>query len=256
MRRTLESLGELMDPAKFTEILSSSGVAAEQGRAAFDALWPVMTTAIRRRAADPRGLAEMMGLVKPKPDFAASMPGGEALGRLFGSREVTAAVIDVVAATSGVDRKVLEIALPLATEQTMAAFSEALKANPLTEAFAPIVEPKPRSAPTLDEILTDTIGPNTSKLVGDTLKRTPNPIGPTNVFGEILGEFLRGFNNGGPPIDEPVAPEDVVPPPGRTVGRLFEAGRAAQSEQQKAVEAIFDRFWSDAADLAAASKTA
>jgi len=47
-----------------------------------------------------------------------------------------------------------------------------------------------------------------------------------------------------------------VPPPGRTVGRLFEAGRAAQSEQQKAVEAIFDRFWSDAADLAAASKTA
>ncbi len=253
MQETLEALGKWMDPAKFSEALGASGIAVEQGRAAFDALWPAMTTAVRRRAADPRGLAEMMGLVKPKPDFAASMPGGEALGRLFGSREVTAAVIDTVAATSGVDRRVLEIALPLATEQTMAAFSQALKANPLTEALAPLVEPKPRSAPTLDEILTDTIGPNTSKLVGDTLRRTPNPIGPTNVFGEILGEFLRGFNNGGPPIDEPLAPEDAVPPPGRAVGRLFEAGRAAQSDQQKALEAIFDRFWSNAADLTAAS---
>ncbi|MCE1234810.1 MAG: DUF937 domain-containing protein [Hyphomicrobiales bacterium] len=254
MNEALNTLAKLMDPAKFSETLASAGVAAEQGRAAFDALWPALAATMRRRAADPRGLAEMMGLVKPKPDFAASLPGGEALGRLFGSREVTAAVIDTVAATSGVDRRVLEIALPLATEQTMAAFAETLKANPLTEALAPLVEPKPRSAPTLDEILTDTIGPNTSRLVGETLKKTPNPIGPTNVFGEILGEFLRGFNNGGPPIDEPVAPEDEVPPPGRTVGRLFEAGRFAQSEQQKAIEAILDRFWADAAELAAASK--
>lgn len=253
MQQALAAFGKWMDPAKFSEALAASGIAGEQGRMAFDALWPALNTAIRRRAADPRGLAEMMGLVKPKPDFAASMPGGEALGRLFGSREVTSAVIDVVAATSGVDRRVLEITLPLAAEQTMAAFSDALRANPLTEALAPLIEPKPRAAPTLEEVLTDTIGPNTSRLVTKTLRETPNPMGPTNLFGEVLGEFLRGFNNGGPPIDEPIAPEDEVPPPGLAVGRLFEAGRTAQSEQQKALEAIFDRFWSNAADLAAAS---
>ena len=254
MQQILGTLHDLLDPSKFSDRLLAGGISLDQGRVAFDALWPALTTALRRRAADPRGLAEMMGLVKPKPDFAASLPGGEALGRLFGSREVTSAVIDTVAATSGVDRRVLEIALPLATEQTMAAFADQLRANPLTEAFAPIVEPKPRAAPTLEEILTDTIGPNTSRLVGDTLRKTPNPLGPSNVFGEILGEFLRGFNNGGPPIDEPLAPHEVVPPPGRAVGHLFEAGRAAQSEQQAALEAIFDRFWSDAAELAAAGK--
>lgn len=254
MQEALTALGKMMDPAKVSAALAASGIGPDQGRAAFDVLWPALTTAIRRRAADPRGLAEMMGLVKPKPDFAASMPGGEALGRLFGSREVTSAVIDVVSASSGVDRRVLEITLPLATEQTMAAFSEALKANPLTEALAPLIEPKPRAAPTLEEILTDTIGPNTSRLVTKTLRETPNPMGPTNVFGEIFGEFLRGFNNGGPPIDEPIAPGDEVPPPGRAVGRLFEAGRSAQSEQQRALEAIFDRFWSGAADLAAAGR--
>jgi len=255
MQEALETLRNFMDPTKLSERLLAGGLSLDQGRAAFDALWPALTTALRRRSADPRGLAEMMGLVKPKPDFAASMPGGEALGRLFGSREVTSAVIDTVAATSGIDRRVLEIALPLATEQTMAAFAEQLKANPLTEALAPIVTPKPRAAPTLDEILTDTIGPETSRLVGETLRKTPNPMGPVSVFGEILGEFMRGFNNGGPPIDEPIAPEDVVPPPGRAVGQLFEAGRVAQSEQQRALEAIFDRFWTDAADLAAGAKT-
>lgn len=250
MQETLNSLFKLMDPAKISDVLTTRGMSADQGRAALDALVPAMGQAMRRRAADPRGLAEMMGLVKPKPDFAASMPGGEALGRLFGSRQVTEAVIDAVSKSSGVDRKVLEIALPLATEQTMAAFADTLKRNPLTEAFAPLVEPKPRSAPTLDEILTDTIGPNTSRLVGKTLRETPNPVGPTNVFGEILGEFMRGFNNGGPPIDEKLAPEDEVPPPGRAVGQLFDAGRAAQDEQHKALEAIFDRFWSDASEMA------
>ena len=251
MQETLDALMKMMDPTKISQVLSTTGVSADQGRAAFDVLVPAVGQALRRRAADPRGLAEMMGLVKPKPDFAASMPGGEALGRLFGSRQLTEAVIDTVARTSGVDRKVLEIALPLATEQTMAAFSQSLKRHPLTEAFAPLVEPKPRSAPTLDEILTDTIGPNTSRLVGKTLRETANPIGPSNVFGEILGEFMRGFNNGGPPIDEKIAPEDVVPAPGLAVGHLFEAGRAAQDEQHRALEALFDRFWSEASDLAA-----
>jgi hypothetical protein len=251
MQETLNSLFKLMDPAKISDVLSTRGMSVEQSRAAFDALVPALGQAMRRRAADPRGLAEMMGLVKPKPDFAASMPGGEALGRLFGSRQLTEAVIDTVSKTSGVDRKVLEIALPLATEQTMAAFADTLKSHPLTETFAPLVEPKPRSAPTLEEILTDSIGPATSRLVGKALRETPNPIGPQNVFGEILGEFIRGFNNGGPPIDEELAPEDEVPPPGRAVGQLFEAGRAAQDEQHRALEAIFDRFWSDAAEMTA-----
>ena len=42
-------------------------------------------------------------------------------------------------------------------------------------------------------------------VVGKALRDTPNPMGPSNPLGEILGEFLRGFNNGGPPIDEPIA---------------------------------------------------
>lgn len=253
---SLESLMKLAEPAKLMADLAAFGMTPDQAKPAFEALAPVLSAAMRRRAADPRGLAEMMGLVKPKPDFAASMPGGEALGRLFGSRQLTSAIIDQVAATSGLDKRTLEIALPLATEQVMAAFSDGLKSHPLTEGLGTILAPKPRAAPTLDEILTDTIGPNTSRLVGKTLRETPNPIGPSNYFGEILGEFMRGFNNGGPPIDEPIAPEDEVPHPREVVDRLFEAGRAAQGEQSRAFEALFDRFWSDAGTLAAAATAA
>lgn len=252
MQETLEALRRLWDPAALGDRLAAAGLGPRDAHAALEALGPAISAAIRRRAADPRGLAEMMGLVKARPDFAASLPGGEALGRLFGSQAVTAAVIDAVAAGSGVEKRVLEQALPLAAEGAMVALAETLRANPLTEALADFAEPKPRAAPTLDEILTDNFGPSTSRLVGKTLRETPNPLGPGNVFGEILGEFMRGFNNGGPPHDEPVAAEDAVPPPSRAVGRLFEASRAAGDDQARALEAIFDRFWKDAAEIAAA----
>ena len=241
----MELMKQLLDPARLGEAAKRYGMSPEQALQATSALQPALSAALKRRAADPRGLAEMMGWVKPKPDFAASMPGGEALGRLFGSRELTSAIIDQIARTSGVDKRSLEIALPLASEAVMATFSENLKSHPLTEGLGTLFEPKPRAAPTLDEVLTDNFGPATSRLVGKTLKETPNPIGPSSFFGEVLGEFIRGFNNGGPPIDEVPHPDDVVPPPSEVVDRLFEAGRDAQAEQARALEALFDRYWKD-----------
>ena len=245
MRDALELMTQFLDPGRLVERAAASGTSPDQALSAIAALTPAIGAALRRRAADPRGLAEMMGLVKPKPDFAAAMPGGEALGRLFGSKELTRAVIDQIAATSGVDKRTLEIVLPLTAEAAMATFAEGLKSHPLTEGLGVIFEPKPRAAPTLGEILSDTLGPETARLVSTTLEKTPNPIGPTNLFGEVLGEFLRGFNNGGPPIDEEPAPEDVVPHPREVVDRLFEAGRDAQAEQNRALEALFDRYWKD-----------
>ncbi len=245
MLDTMEMMKRMFDPARLGEFAARSGMSLDQARSATAALQPALSAALKRRAADPRGMAEMMGWVKPKPDFAASMPGGEALGKLFGSRELTAAIIDQIARTSGIDKRSLEITLPLASEAVMATFSENLKSHPLTEGLGTLFEPKPRAAPTLDEVLTDNFGPATSRLVGKTLKETPNPIGPTNFFGEVLGEFLRGFNNGGPPIDEEPHPDDVVPPPSEVVDRLFEAGRDAHAEQARALEALFDRYWKD-----------
>ena len=241
----MEWAKQLLDPTKLTETATRFGLDATQAKAATAALKPAFDAAIRRRAADPRGIAEMLGWVKPKPDFAASMPGGEALGRLFGSRELTAAIIDQIARTSGVDKRSLEIMLPLVSESVMATFADNLKRHPLTEGLGTLFEPKPRAAPTLDEMLTDTFGAETSRLVGETLRKTPNPIGPTTFFGEVLGEFIRGFNNGGPPIDEVVAPEDQVPQPSEVVDRLFEAGRDVQAEQARAIEALFDRYLKD-----------
>ena len=245
MRETLELMSRFLDPTRLVDQAVAKGMGPDQAVAAVSALTPAIGAALRRRAADPRGLAEMMGWVKPKPDFAASLPGGEALGRLFGSRELTSAVIDQIARTSGVDKHSLEVMLPLATEATMATFADNLKSHPLTEGLGTFFEPKPRAAPTLDEVLTDNFGPATSRLVGKTLKETPNPIGPSTFFGEVLGEFIRGFNNGGPPIDEKPHPDDVVPPPSEVVDRLFEAGRDAQAEQARALEALFDRYWKD-----------
>ena len=241
----MELMKQMLDPVRLGEAARVYGVSPDQALGATAALQPAIAAALKRRAADPRGLAEMMGWVKPKPDFAASMPGGEALGKLFGSRELTGAIIDQIARTSGVDKRSLEIMLPLASEAVMATFSDSLKSHPLTEALGTLFEPKPRAAPTLDEVLTDNFGPATSRLVGKTLKETPNPIGPSTFFGEVLGEFIRGFNNGGPPVDEDPHPDDVVPPPSEVVDRLFEAGRDAHSEQARALEALFDRYWKD-----------
>lgn len=236
---------QFLDPSRLIDTASAFGLSADQVRSATAALGPAIDTALKRRAADPRALAEIMGWVKPKPDLAAAMPGGEALGRLFGSRQLTAAIIDQIAKTSGIDKRSLEIMLPIASEAVMGSFAETLRSHPLTEGLATLFQPKPRPAPTLDEILTDNFGAETSRLVGDTLKKTPNPLGPSTFFGEVLGEFIRGFNNGGPPIDEEIAPEDRVPQPSAMVDRLFEAGRDAQAEQARALEALFDRYWTD-----------
>ncbi|MDK9695949.1 MAG: DUF937 domain-containing protein [Siculibacillus sp.] len=240
-----ETTRRFLDPSLLTEAASRFGLDRDRARIAAAALGPAIDAALKRRASDPRTLAEIMGWVKPKPDLAAAMPGGEALGRLFGSRELTAAIVDQISRTSGVDRRSLEIMLPIASEAVMGGFADTLKTHPLTEGLATLFEPKPRPAPTLDEILTDNFGTETSRLVGETLKKTPNPVGPSSFFGEVLGEFIRGFNNGGPPIDEEPHPDDEVPPPSEVVGRLFEAGRDAQAEQARALEAIFDRYWKE-----------
>ncbi len=240
-----EMTKQFLDPTRLVETAAAFGLGPDQVRGATAALGPAIDAALKRRAADPRALAEIMGWVKPKPDLAAAMPGGEALGKLFGSRELTQAIVDQISRTSGVDKRSLEIMLPIASEAVMVSFAETLKSHPLTEGLATLFQPKPRPAPTLDEILTDNFGAETSRLVADTLKNTPNPIGPSTFFGEVLGEFVRGFNNGGPPIDEEIAPEDQVPQPREMVDRLFEAGRDAQAEQARALEALFDRYWKD-----------
>lgn len=241
MREAMETMARLFDPSRLVEIADLYGLTPDQAVTASEALRPALAAAIRRRAADPRGLAEMMGLVKPKPDLAAAMPGGEALGRLFGSRELTAAIIDRIAETTGTDKRSLEILLPLASEAVMAQFSDNLKSHPLTEGLGTLIAPRPRAAPTLDEILTDTLGAETANLVGRTLEGTPNPLGPTNLFGEMLGEFLRGFNNGGPPPEEAEDPAHAR----EVVDRLFEAGRDAQAEQIRSFEAMIDRWWKE-----------
>jgi hypothetical protein len=70
------------------------------------------------------------------------------------------------------------------------------------------------------------------------LKATPNPAGPGTPMGDMMSEFLKGFNRGRAPEakPEPEKPKDII-------GQMFAAGKEAQASQTQAFEDIFDRFW-------------
>jgi hypothetical protein len=217
------------------------GLSPDQTRKAMEALLPAFTLGLQRNAVtDPTGFARLFGMVGPAGPASASPQTDFLVQQLFGSPHLSQAVIQQAAAASGVATPVLKQMLPILAGMVVAGIVHVM----INQA------PPPQQAPS----------------------PSPAPYGfpPAAYWTEMIDAFLaaggarkepeaagrRSQNLAKTPARSarPVPSREAEPAQvtGRAEGAPFElfqqlvqSGLEAQQENAKAMQRLFDAFWTD-----------
>jgi hypothetical protein len=246
------------------------GLSAKQTQDALDALSPAFSTALKRNASDPMGIAGFMQALasgnhaKYFEDMQhAFQPqglndGNGILGHLFGSKDVSRAVAQQAAQATGIGQDVLKQMLPVIASTLMGAMykqttqpqafgvQNAANGNILGQIIEQMMkqsgqatpQPAPRTSPTsmdnpFGKALQDMFGGNQTPQ-----NPMPNPMDPANnPFGKMFEEMMGRAKSEPEPKRQPAKNkyEDLF-------GDMFETGRKQQEQYQKSVESIFDQY--------------
>jgi hypothetical protein len=280
-------LAQAQNGSAFENMARHYGLSAEQSRKVVEAFLPAFASAFKRKAAEPAAVPDLMGLMSGEAYAkafetaqAAFTPqtrdaGNEALAALFGSKDVSRAVADQMAAYSGVGASVLKSMLPVLTSMTMGGMGNALKmpaadGNPLMALMNALGGANPAMggamgglagmvqsalAGVAPQVMTDVMrqaGLSTIDKSGAALREAvgdvANPAGPDTPLGDLLGAYVQGYNRGRPAPEPPPPPEPEAFDPAKMMGDLFSqmlsAGQSAQGDHANAVEQILDRLMS------------
>lgn len=213
------------------------GLTTEQTARAFEALMPALTLGLQRSVGlDPAGFARMFGLEAAKP---APAQGFEALGQMFGSAQLMQAVLRQASATSGVGAQVLRQMLPMMAGAVVASIvhmllnppavsepaqpQQAAAAFPVNQAwiemmkaFMPAAEgPRPQAPPSA----------------------RPGSRG-TRTEARPAGARSAGARPAGGP-DTQTAGQDLLQ-------QMLQTGAEVQQQNVRAMQGLFDAFWSEA----------
>lgn len=246
------TLFEIMQQAQNGQAMQNMarqyGLSQQQTQAAIDALLPAFSMGLQRQTQDPyafAGLAQTM-MANPYarmfdangdgiPDNAASM-GNNALGQLFGSKEVSNAVAAQAAATSGVGQAILKQMLPVIAAMVMGGLTKSAGNQGLGGIFGQFAEmmrgqmggaqqtaPTPATPPAnpLEAIFGQMFGngqmPGPGQMPGaGPFGGTPMPgghAGADALSGGLLGQILTGMMGGAQPQGEPAQRAPRAPDP-------------------------------------------
>ncbi|GEO99148.1 DUF937 domain-containing protein [Methylobacterium haplocladii] len=225
------------------------GLTPEQSRSAMNALLPALATGLQRSAAsDPMGFGRMLGMAGANPYFgappqpqAAAQP--DFLNQIFGSSMLSQAVLQQASATSGIGQQALRQMLPVMAGMVVAGIVHVL-----------VNQPPPAPA--------------------QPQRQTPPPAPdagfPVATFwNDWINQFVGAPASSGPaattskpreaaPAPQPAAAE--LPKPGdMTLGdkddapfeafqQMFQTGVQVQEQNAKAMQDIFEAFWSPPAE--------
>ncbi len=234
------------------------GLSQDQTRRAMEALMPALTMGLQRSAtSDPTGFGRFLGLMAPNPYGVAQpqipMQPDMLFGQLFGSPLVSQAVLQQAAAASGIGTQALKQMLPVMAGMIVAGIVHVMINQP--QQAAPVVQ---RPAP------------------------PPEPIG--NPVANFWSDWMEGFlsppakskeraesGNGRPNTERTAAPMPfVIPPPQPAAApvppptpapekpstpaaseasfdslqEMLQTGMQVQEQNVKAMQDIFDAFWS------------
>ena len=210
------------------------GLTQEQSLRAMEALLPALTMGLQRNAAnDPAGFAHLFNLVGPTPPPAQS-PQMEMLTRqLFGSTQLSQAILQQAAAVSGVATPALKQMLPIMAGMVVAGIVHVM----INQAPAPAPTPQ----------------------------ATPQPFGfPPNVWSEMMEAFLRSGGSAPSTVNatpvrkaQPRLAVAAKPEPAPRTGmgpdapfemmqQMFQTGMEVQQENARAMQRLFDTFWQEA----------
>lgn len=224
------------------------GLTPEQSRRAVEALLPALSIGLQRNAADPVGLGRLFGAFNPQggagstgtqPDFL--------LGQLFGSQALSQAVLQQAAAASGIGTQALRQMLPLMAGMVVAGIVHMmLNQQPTVTAAQPRPEPEPsKPLPSatfwkdwMDNFLSAGDRPARAAVVEPATPRQTEPEQPRRRIADEAPSKPEPSNE----KSETVSSEAIDVPMG-VLNQMFETGAQVQEQNVKAMQELFDTFW-------------
>lgn len=216
------------------------GLSPDQSRRAMEALLPALTIGLQRNAAsDPAGFGRLFGLAGADTSSGSRSQPDLLLSQLFGSPALSQAVLQQAAASSGIGTQALKQMLPMMAGMVVAGIVHTLLNQP--PPAAPAREPDPPLSPAF--AAADFWNDWMSSMLASTSGTTEAARPPQKA----------------PPPSPPPAPavEKALPKPeAATSGeatddaqlevfqQMFQTGVQVQEQNVKAMQDIFDSFWS------------
>jgi hypothetical protein len=216
----MASLYEILDNAHdgegFAALAQQFGLTGAQTEAAVNALLPAISMGLKQSTATVDGLGQLLGVMGQQQDLhemyddaetavgaEGVAAGNDALSVIFGSPEVSRAVVDQAQKFSGVDSSILKKLLPVLAGVVL---SGLMRRGSSASPAAP-AEPSP-SGGTLGDILGQIFGtqpPGSSEMPADRGRQFPAPGRQSSTpageeigepGGDLLGTILRELQKG------------------------------------------------------------
>jgi hypothetical protein len=235
------NLFEMMQTAQngqaMQNIARQYGLSQQQTQAAMDALLPAFSMGLQRQTQDPYAfgnLAQMMTATPfgkmfdadgdGIPDNARTM-GNDVLSQLFGSKEVSNAVVAQAAATSGVGQAILKQMLPVIASMVMGGLFKSANTQGMGGIFGQIGEMMRGQMP----------GQNPGQASAQPSQNPTNPL--EAIFGGLFGNGQnpsRGQTQGGGPFGGGQMPGGQMGNPDQMGGMLGQilTGMLGGAQQQ------------------------
>lgn len=225
------------------------GLSPEQSRRAMEALLPALTIGLQRNvASDPTGFARLFGLVGADP-LSGGMPRPPSqpdllLGQLFGSPMISQAVLQQAAALSGVATPALRQMLPMMAGMIVAGIVHVMINQPPQAAPPP---PPVRRSPDPEAASAFPAAKFWNDWMDGFLTATKSDAPASAPPATALKEPTREREPAPPPAAKPASGRDEASDgdaPMEAFQKLFETGIEVQEQNVKAMQNIFDSFWS------------
>ncbi|MET0258889.1 MAG: DUF937 domain-containing protein [Methylobacterium sp.] len=220
------------------------GLTPEQSRSAMNALLPALATGLQRSAAsDPMGFGRMLGIAGAHPYFGtAPQPQAPAqpdfLSQIFGSSVVNQAVLQQASTTSGIGQQVLRQMLPVMAGMVVTGIVHVLINQPPPALAQPQRQtPAPDTAFPVATFWNDWI----SQFVG-----APPSAATGSVASSSRPRDAAPARN--PANADRPAPGNTDNAPYEAFQQMFQTGVQAQEQNARAMQDIFEAFWSPSAD--------
>lgn len=278
--------------AAFDNLARVYGMTPDQMRAATAALTPAFMQGFQRQAQSDDGARRFADLFQTETyarafethaaavDPSSRHAGEDALGALFGSKDVSRAVAAQAAAASGVQAQIIRSVLPVLASILVGGFMKGMQGaqpsagqsgatpGPMGDILAQMFgggRPGGQPAPSGGEAAQESQNPFKSwmDMFGQTSAQTQPGGAPNNPMGDLMGSVLSSMFGGAaqpgapetapPPPDEPPAgSEDKARPADPAAGSPFDeliaTGRDLSAQNADAMSQIFDAFFKGGQD--------
>jgi hypothetical protein len=207
------------------------GLSQDQTRRAMEVLLPAFTMGLQRNAAnDPMGFAQLFSLAGPTAARPSATPQMDLLVRqLFGSPNLSQAVLQQAAGASGIAMPILKQMLPVMAGMIVAGIVHVMINQPQQAAPAPAASPFGLPPyPAWNDMM------NAFLTAGGLAPAPPAAKAPSRSNPRPKPLPASGSTAAAPSVDG--APFELFQ-------QMFQSGLDVQQENAKAMQRLFDTFW-------------